>query len=133
MYYEFLFVTSSLDRLSVVLICADMVFETLWSLMVWRFTIFDIDIPTWWDTKTRFSISMLWYFPHWFLDIGFLSHLGTFCLVKLWEFFDIVLAIDIVLTFEICHEITIWNMPIFDKVNYIEIEPALGRRELNRP
>ena len=32
--------------------------------------------------------------------------------------FDI--SIDIAL--ELCHDITIWKMMIFDKVNYIEIE-----------
>ena len=46
MYYEFLYVISSLDRLSVVLICADMVFETLVIDMVLRFSVFDINIPT---------------------------------------------------------------------------------------
>ena len=45
---------------------------------------------------------------------------------------DIAMAIDIVLTFEFCHEITIWKMTIFDEVNYIEIEPAQDRRELHR-
>ena len=60
-YYEFLYVISSLDGLSVVLICADMVFETLRIDMVWRF---DINIPAWWVTITRFSISVLWFFPH---------------------------------------------------------------------
>ena len=37
--------------------------------------------------------------------------------------FDI--SIDIVLNFEFYHNITILKMAIFDKVNYIEIEPAL--------
>ena len=46
--------------------------------------------------------------------------------VKLWKIFDIVLAIDIVLTFEFCHDITILKMAIFDKESYIENEPALG-------
>ena len=32
---------------------------------------------------------------------------------------------DIVLTFEFGHDITIFKMAIFDKVGYIEIEPAL--------
>ena len=53
---------------------------------------------------------------------------------KTGKIFDIGLAIDIVLlAFEFCHKITIWKMTVFDKVNYIEIEPALGRRELHRP
>ena len=39
--------------------------------------------------------------------------------------FDI--SIDIVLTFEFCHDIAIWRMEISDKVDYNEIEPALGR------
>ena len=46
MSYEFLYVISSLDRQSVVLISADIVFETLVIDMVWRFSVFDIDIPT---------------------------------------------------------------------------------------
>ena len=49
------------------------------------------------------------------------------------KIFYIGLAIDIVLTFKFCHEITIWKMTIFDKINYIGIEPALGRCELHRP
>ena len=36
---------------------------------------------------------------------------------KTGQLFDIGLPIDIVLTFEFCHEITIWKMTIFDKVN----------------
>ena len=62
MYYEFCYNISSLDRLSVVLICADMVYETI--DMVWRFNIFHIDIPVWLVTITRFSISVLWYLPY---------------------------------------------------------------------
>ena len=46
MSYEFLYVISSLDRQSVVLISADIVFETLVIDMVRRFSVFDIDIPT---------------------------------------------------------------------------------------
>ena len=34
-------------------------------------------------------------------------------------------SIDIVLTFEFGHYITILKMAIFDKVDYIDIEPAL--------
>ena len=45
--------------------------------------------------------------------------------------FDIL--IDIVLTLEFCHNITIWKMTIFDEVQYIEIESALGCLELHRP
>ena len=45
---------------------------------------------------------------------------------KTGKIFSIELAIDIVTTFEFCHEIMIQKMTIFDEVNYIEIEPALG-------
>ena len=44
------------------------------------------------------------------------------------QVFDI--SIDIVLEF--CYDITIWEMTSFDKVDYIEIEPALGCCELYR-
>ena len=39
---------------------------------------------------------------------------------------------DIVLTLEFCHDITIWNMMIYEKVNYIDFEPAPGFRDLHR-
>ena len=45
--------------------------------------------------------------------------------------FDVL--IDVVSTFEFCHNITMWKMVIFDKVDYIEIESALGCLELHRP
>ena len=45
-------------------------------------------------------------------------------LLKGFQLFDI--PIDIVLTFEFCIDITIWEMTIFDKVDYIRIEPALN-------
>ena len=38
---------------------------------------------------------------------------------------------DIVLTFEFCHDITIWKMTAFDTVDYFEIEPV-GCSELHR-
>ena len=41
--------------------------------------------------------------------------------------------IDIVLTFEFRHNITIQKMIISDKVDYIEIESALGCLKLHRP
>ena len=56
---------------------------------------------------------------------------GILC--KTGKIFSIELVIDIVLTFEFCHEIMIQKMTIFDEVNYIEIEPALGSCELHRP
>ena len=49
------------------------------------------------------------------------------------KIFDIWLSIDIVLTYELCNDIKIWKMEIFDEVDYIEIEPALGRCELHQP
>ena len=39
---------------------------------------------------------------------------------------------DIVLTLEFCHDITIWKMTIYDKVNYIDFEPALGTCDSQR-
>ena len=39
------------------------------------------------------------------------------------------ILIDIVLTFEFCHDITVWKMTIFDKGNYFEMEPALSQRQ----
>ena len=36
-------------------------------------------------------------------------------------------SIDIVLTFEFGHSITIMTMAFFDRVDYIDIEPALVR------
>ena len=39
---------------------------------------------------------------------------------------------DIVLTLEFCHDITIWNMTVYEKVNYIDFEPALASRDLHR-
>ena len=49
------------------------------------------------------------------------------------KIFDIWLSIDIVLAFELCNDIKIWKMEIFDEVHYIEIVPALGRCELHQP
>ena len=45
--------------------------------------------------------------------------------------FDI--SIDIVLSFEFWHNISMWKMMIFDEVKYIEIESALGCLELHQP
>ena len=39
---------------------------------------------------------------------------------------------DIVLTLEFCHDITIWKMTVYEKVNYIDFEPALASRDLHR-
>ena len=40
-------------------------------------------------------------------------------------------SIDIVLTFDFGQDITILKMAIFDKVDYIEIEPALAMTVVN--
>ena len=40
-------------------------------------------------------------------------------------------SIDVVLTFEFGHDITILKMAIFDKVDYIDIEPALACVHVN--
>ena len=50
-------------------------------------------------------------------------------LIKGFILFDI--PMDIVLTFEFCHDITIWKMTTFDTVDYIEIE-LVGCSELHR-
>ena len=138
MYYEFLYVISSLDRLTVVLICADMVFETLMINMVggsiymylYRYS----DIMSY--NNLIFNISALIYPILVFRYIGFWSHFGEIIMEKLASsknIFDIWLSIDIVLTFELCNDIKIWKMEIFDEVHYIEIVPALGRCELHKP
>ena len=78
MYYEFLYVISSLDRLTVVLICADMVFETLMINMVggsiymylYRYS----DIMSY--NNSIFNISALIFPILVFRYIGFWSHFG---------------------------------------------------------
>ena len=61
MYYELLYVISSLDRLSVVLICAGMVFETLvlYGLEVQYFRLRYSDIMSY--DNSMFNISALMF------------------------------------------------------------------------
>ena len=79
-----------------------------------------------------FNISV-WYFQYWCFDVGFRSRFGGNYHVKLskyWEYFQHrIFDYMIVLIFEFGHNITILKMAIFDKVDYIDIEPALSRMQ----
>ena len=58
---------------------------------------------------------------------GFRSHFGgKLSIFSIQGFRLIEYSIDIVLTFEFGHNITISKMAIFNKIDYIDIEPALG-------
>ena len=67
-------------------------FETLGFNMVCRFDIFDINIPIWWVTITRFSIAMLRYFRYYCFDMDRIFSIQGFPLLDS--------SIGIVLTFE---------------------------------
>ena len=101
--------------------------------MVCRYDIFVIDITIRWVTITWFSISAVWYFRYWCFDVVFRSRFGGNYHVKLskyWEYFQHrIFDYMIVLIFEFGHNITILKMAIFDKVDYIDIEPALSRMQ----
>ena len=85
-----------------------------------------------WDSWVQYGFEHR-YFLYRCYDIGFGSHFGEIMMSNLatcekifdmgFWLFDI--SIDIILTFEFCHDITIWKMTIFYKVYYIEIEPSL--------